>query len=68
MLLPLEYHFPDSIISSKDLDRLLASGYFRTGNYMMRTRVLYFNDEILNTLHIRIVLEEHFFLKVYIKC
>lgn len=63
MLLPLEYHFPDSIISSKDLDRLLASGYFRTGNYMMRTRVLYFNDEILNTLHIRIVLEEHFFSK-----
>ncbi|MCC6515567.1 MAG: hypothetical protein IT275_04365 [Chitinophagales bacterium] len=63
MLLPLEYHFPDNTVSAKRLDRLLASGYFRTGNYMLRTRVLYFNDEILNTLHIRILLKEHTFSK-----
>ena len=63
MLLPLEYHFPDNTIPAKRLDKLLASGYFRTGNYLMRTRVLYFNDEILNTLHIRILLQEHHFSK-----
>lgn len=63
MLLPLEYHFPDNAISAKRLDKLLASGYFRTGNYMMRTRVLYFNDQILNTLHIRIRLQDHQFSK-----
>ncbi len=59
MLLPLEYHFPDNTVSAKQLDKLLATGYFRTGNYLMRTRVLYFNNEILNTLHIRIPLHEH---------
>ena len=59
MLMPLEYHFPDNSVSAKRLDKLLATGYFRTGNYLMRTRVLYFNDEILNTLHIRILLAEH---------
>lgn len=63
MLLPLEYHFPDSLIPPVELDRLLATGYFRTSNYMMRTRVLYFNEEILNTLHIRILLQEHQFSK-----
>ncbi|MDB5228782.1 MAG: hypothetical protein JWN78_2975, partial [Bacteroidota bacterium] len=61
MLLPLEYHFPENTISAKRLDKLLATGYFRTGNYLMRTRVLYFNDEILNTLHIRIHLLQHNF-------
>jgi arginine-tRNA-protein transferase len=59
MLLPLEYHFPDNTVSAKQLDKLLATGYFRTGNYLMRTRVLYFNDEILNTLHVRIPLADH---------
>ena len=63
MLLPLEYHFPDNTVSAKRLDKLLATGYFRTGNYLMRTRVLYFNDEILNTLHIRILLQQHQFSK-----
>jgi len=63
MLLPLEYHFPDNTVPAKQLDKLLATGYFRTGNYMMRTRVLYFNEEILNTLHIRIVLAGHQFSK-----
>jgi len=63
MLLPLEYHFPDNTVSAKRLDKLLATGYFRTGNYLMRTRVLYFNDEILNTLHIRILLQEHQYSK-----
>jgi arginine-tRNA-protein transferase len=59
MLMPLEYHFPDHSVSARQLDKLLATGYFRTGNYLMRTRVLYFNDEILNTLHIRVLLNEH---------
>lgn len=59
MLMPLEYHFPDNLVSAKHLDKLLATGYFRTGNYLMRTRILFFNDELLNTLHIRIILEEH---------
>lgn len=63
MLLPLEYHFPDNLMPAKKLDKLLATGYFRTGNYMMRTRVLYFNEEILNTLHIRIALQAHQFSK-----
>jgi arginine-tRNA-protein transferase len=63
MLLPLEYHFPDDTISARRLDKLLATGYFRTGNYLMRTRVLYFNDQILNTLHIRIQLSQHQFTK-----
>ncbi len=63
MLLPLEYHFPDNLISAERLDKLLATGYFRTGNYLMRTRVLYFNNEILNTLHIRIQLQNHAFTK-----
>ncbi len=63
MLLPLEYHFPDNAISAKRLDKMLASGYFRTGNYLMRTRVLFFNNEILNTLHIRIQLMQHEFPK-----
>lgn len=63
MLMPLEYHFPDNAISAKRLDKLLSKGYFRTGNYLMRTRVLYFNDEILNTLHIRILLETHLLSK-----
>jgi arginine-tRNA-protein transferase len=67
MLLPLEYHFPDNTISAKRLDKLLASGYFRTGNYLMRTRVLYFNDQILNTLHIRIQLQDHQFSKSLLK-
>lgn len=61
--MPLEYHFPSNTVSAKRLDALLASGYFRTGNYLMRTRVLYFNEQILNTLHIRILLEEHSFSK-----
>lgn len=61
--MPLEYHFPENSVSAKRLDKLLASGYFRTGNYLMRTRVLYFNEEILNTLHIRIKLENHSFSK-----
>lgn len=63
MLLPLEYHFPDNLVSARHLDKLLATGYFRTGNYLMRTRVLYFNEEILNTLHIRFKLEKHQFSK-----
>lgn len=63
MLLPLEYHFPDQAVSAKRLDKLLATGYFRTGNYLMRTRVLYFNEEILNTLHIRFSLENHQYSK-----
>lgn len=63
MLLPLEYHFPENTLSAKRLDRLLATGYFRTGNYLMRTRVLYYNDEVLNTLHIRIELAKHEFSK-----
>ena len=57
--MPLEYHFPENTVSAKRLDKLLATGFFRTGNYLMRTRVLYFNEEILNTLHIRIQLSEH---------
>ena len=38
MLMPLEYHFPDNSVTAKRLDKLLATGYFRTGNYLMRTR------------------------------
>lgn len=63
MLLPLEYHFPERTLPARQLDKLLATGYFRTGNYLMRTRVLYFNDEVLNTLHIRVLLNEHEFSK-----
>ncbi|MCB0507112.1 MAG: hypothetical protein KDD21_02315 [Bacteroidetes bacterium] len=63
MLLPLEYHFPVASVSAEHLDNLLYSGYFRTGNYLMRTRLLYFNEEILNTLHIRFQLQNHQFSK-----
>lgn len=59
MLLPLEYHFPGKEIKQHTLDRYLASGYFRTGNYLLRTRVLYYDNQILNTLHIRIRLAKH---------
>ncbi|HRB18543.1 MAG TPA: hypothetical protein PKZ14_00540, partial [Chitinophagales bacterium] len=63
MLLPFEYHFPDKVVSYKQLDKLLATGYFRTGNYLMRTRVLFFNNEILNTLHVRFQLSDYLFSK-----
>jgi arginine-tRNA-protein transferase len=63
MLLPLEYHFPSSEITSKKFDKFLASGYFRTANYLLRTRVLYYDNEILNTIHIRVVLSKHIFSK-----
>lgn len=59
MLLPLEYHFPNTEIEPERLDKFLADGYFRTGNYLLRTRVLYFDNNILNTLHIRIDLANH---------
>lgn len=63
MLLPLEYHFPEKEIKHRSLDKYLASGYFRTGNYLLRTRVLYYDNQILNTLHIRIPLAKHSFSK-----
>lgn len=63
MLLPLEYHFPNKAVHNLALDRFLASGYFRTGNYLLRTRVLYYDNQILNTLHIRIPLAKHEFSK-----
>ena len=59
MLLPLEYHFPNKEIEPENLDKFLADGYFRTGNYLLRTRVLYYDQLILNTLHIRIALDNH---------
>lgn len=63
MLLPLEYHFPSSEITSKKFDKFLATGYFRTANYLLRTRVLYYDNEILNTLHIRVLLDNHLLSK-----
>ncbi|MFN8282531.1 MAG: hypothetical protein U0U67_04915 [Chitinophagales bacterium] len=59
MLLPLEYHFPNKEVEPENLDKFLADGYFRTGNYLLRTRVLYYEKDILNTLHIRIDLANH---------
>ena len=47
MLLPLEYHFPNKEIEPENLDKFLADGYFRTGNYLLRTRVLYY-DQLIN--------------------
>ena len=59
MLLPLEYHFPRKQLAPHQLDKLLASGYFRTGSYLTRNRVLLFDNQILNTLHLRVNLDNY---------
>lgn len=59
MLKPLEYFYPSESFSGLKLDHLLDIGYFRTGNYMMRTRILYFDNNLMNAFHIRINLAQH---------
>ncbi|MCB9034190.1 MAG: hypothetical protein H6553_10160 [Chitinophagales bacterium] len=59
MLKPLEYYYPNESFNDLKLDLLLNTGYFRTGNYMMRTRILYFDNNLMNAFHIRINLRQH---------
>lgn len=53
MLSPVEYYFTNNHIEDRYLDNMLAVGFFRTANYMLRTRVLLYNSDLYNLFHIR---------------
>jgi arginine-tRNA-protein transferase len=59
MFLPVEYHFLERQLEHKELDDMLAVGYFRTGNYLLRTRVLLHDEYMHNLFHIRYNLPEY---------
>lgn len=63
MLAPVEYYYPETRIEKTFLDKLLALGYFRTANYMLRTRVMLYNSELYNLFHIRYHLNTYQFPK-----
>ncbi|MEZ5037842.1 MAG: hypothetical protein R2760_10190 [Chitinophagales bacterium] len=63
MLAPVEYYYPKTRIEKNFLDKLLSLGYFRTANYMLRTRVMLYNSELYNLFHIRYELKTYLFPK-----
>lgn len=60
---PVEYHFLEHPIDDVKLDDMLADGYFRTGNYLLKTRVLLYNQDIYNLFHIRYEMDKYDFPK-----
>lgn len=67
MYAPVEYHFLDQPIADHELDDLLSVGYFRTGNYLLKTRVLLYNEHLFNLFHVRYDLTQYEYPKSMMK-
>jgi arginyl-tRNA--protein-N-Asp/Glu arginylyltransferase len=63
MYSPVEYQFLEQPLQNFELDDMLAVGYFRTGNYLLKTRVLLYNENLFNLFHIRYEMETYEFPK-----